>query len=166
MGATTYHHLSPAFFSMQNPSKGLLNGSTNSNAKANRKKLLKSPNRYKRLRFRRSINSKAQARSKYMSIVKSNRKDYRVRGEEWPAILTTCKRFKNYVCEISKIAVRTNHKTLESIFLKHLNSSSKGLPRTRLQLTKYDLTAELLRKCPLETSEAPKSLCRLRLEGT
>ncbi len=59
--------------------------------------------------------------------------------KELLTIVFACERFEMYVYERQIMHVETDHKPLESIMLKPLNSAPKSLLRMLLRLQKYSL---------------------------
>ena len=59
--------------------------------------------------------------------------------KELLAIVFACERFEPYVCGRDLIQVETDHRPLEAIFVKPLNSAPKRLQRMLLRLQKYSL---------------------------
>ena len=62
--------------------------------------------------------------------------------KELLAIVFACERFEAYIYGRDKTNVQTDHKPLESIFKKPLNSTPKRLQRMMLRLQKYQLTVK------------------------
>ena len=62
--------------------------------------------------------------------------------KELLAIVFACERFEAYIYGRDETTVQTDHKPLESIFKKPLNSTPKRLQRMMLRLQKYQLTVK------------------------
>ena len=62
--------------------------------------------------------------------------------KELLAIVFACERFEAYIYGRDETNVQTDHKPLESIFKKPLNSTPKRLQRMMLRLQKYQLTVK------------------------
>ena len=62
--------------------------------------------------------------------------------KELLAIVFACKRFDAYVYGRQQVNIQTDHKPLEPIFTKSLDSAPKRLQRMLLQLQKYNITVK------------------------
>ncbi|XP_018493735.1 uncharacterized protein K02A2.6-like [Galendromus occidentalis] len=95
--------------------------------------------------------------------------------KECLAILLACQKFDQYIYGVSEVVVQTDHKPLETIFQKPLDTCPKRLQRMRLALQRYALKveyikgtnnpiADLLSRKPTASELAEESILRLQLQ--
>ena len=91
------------------------------------------------------VGDRAQQETRVSYTTGSEDNHYAQIEKELLAIVYTCDHFDAYIYGRDTVHVETDHKPLESIMLKPLNSAPKRLQRMLLRLQKYNLQVKYKR---------------------
>ena len=95
-------------------------------------------------------------------VMTQSKQTYAQIEKELLAIVFACEKFDQYIFGRSDVVIESDHKPLETIFKKVINSSPKRLQGMQLHLQNYDIQVEY-RKCT--TMFLADTLSRAYVEG-